>query len=573
MKIERIKIERYSVWIVAVVAIITFIPFLGETLFNTKGEPREAIVAVSMLQQGDWILPESCGGDIPYKPPFFAWCVAALSMLSGGEVTEFTSRLPSALAMIVIVMTGFVFFKRRTEPLIALIMALVTMTAFEVHRAAYACRVDMVLTMFIVTSLYALYRHHERGAKGISWLAVLLMSGGVLTKGPVAMGLPCLVIGVYRLLKGDGFWRVFTHLAVSGLLACVLPAMWYVAAYNQGGDEFLRLVLEENVGRLTGTMSYDSHVNPWYYNVITVVAGLAPYTLLLIMALFGLSWKLCRQRRGFGLKAEASRILSQLRQMRPERLFSMLSVILIFVFYCIPKSKRSVYLLPIYPFLAYFITLAILWLVQRKSCALKIYAWFISVASLMVMITFILIKSGVVPIGTFGLKNAMFIEGLQCVKLSVAVIVMLLVLLVLAVKAIMACMEDNHIKITLLTLAATVVLYWNFSAYLQPAVLNAKSDYQLAQIIGGIEPSENVYGFIDDPFLRFYTINFYLGDKVKMFEKEQPSKGYLIVGEKDKELLLERYSSRYEFTQIFRSDKKGCDHRQFLLLLRFEIKN
>ncbi len=570
---ERIKIERYLVWIVAVAAVITFIPFLGETLFNTKGEPREAIVAVSMLQQDNWILPESCGGDIPYKPPFFAWCIAALSMLLGGEVTEFTSRLPSALAMIVIVMTGFIFFKRRTEPLVALIMTLVTMTAFEVHRAAYACRVDMVLTMFIVTSLYALYRHHERGAKGISWLAVLLMSGGVLTKGPVAMGLPCLVIGVYRLLKGDGFWRAFINLSVSGLLALVLPAMWYVAAYNQGGDEFLRLALEENVGRLTGTMSYDSHVNPWYYNLLTVIAGLTPYTLLLIMALFGLSWKFGGPRRGLGLKAEVSRILSQLREMRPERLFSMLSVILIFVFYCIPKSKRSVYLLPIYPFLAYFITLVILWLVQRKSCVLKIYGWFISGAALAVIVAFALIKSGVVPIGAFGLKNAMFIEGLQCVKLSAVVIVMLLLLLLLAVKTIMACVGDKHIRIAMLTLSATVVLYWNFSAYLQPAVLNAKSDYPLAQIIKGIEPSENVYGFIDDPFLRFYTINFYLGDRVKLFEKEQPVSGYLIVGEKDKELLLERYSSQYEFNQVFRSDTKGCDHRQFMLLLRFEIKN
>lgn len=37
--------------------------------FNTKGEPREAIVALSMLMSGDWVLPVSFGSDIPYKPP------------------------------------------------------------------------------------------------------------------------------------------------------------------------------------------------------------------------------------------------------------------------------------------------------------------------------------------------------------------------------------------------------------------------------------------------------------------------------------------------------------------------
>lgn len=41
------------------VLIVTFVPWLGDTLFNTKGEPREALVAVTMLNSGDFILPES----------------------------------------------------------------------------------------------------------------------------------------------------------------------------------------------------------------------------------------------------------------------------------------------------------------------------------------------------------------------------------------------------------------------------------------------------------------------------------------------------------------------------------
>lgn len=40
-----------------VLLVILFIPWLGETLFNSKGEPREAIVAMTMIDQGNWILP------------------------------------------------------------------------------------------------------------------------------------------------------------------------------------------------------------------------------------------------------------------------------------------------------------------------------------------------------------------------------------------------------------------------------------------------------------------------------------------------------------------------------------
>ena len=46
MKID-FKNSRTLFWLLVVILFITFIPFLGEQLYATKGEPREAIVAVS----------------------------------------------------------------------------------------------------------------------------------------------------------------------------------------------------------------------------------------------------------------------------------------------------------------------------------------------------------------------------------------------------------------------------------------------------------------------------------------------------------------------------------------------
>ena len=101
------------VTMMVVICIISVLPWIGLGDFSTKGEPREAIVAVSMLQNDNWILPINNGGDIAYKPPFFHWCIAALS-LPAGEVTEFTSRLPSALAAIIMAIACFLFFARRS---------------------------------------------------------------------------------------------------------------------------------------------------------------------------------------------------------------------------------------------------------------------------------------------------------------------------------------------------------------------------------------------------------------------------------------------------------------------------
>ena len=79
------------------IAAVMLLPFLGMTDFNTKGEPREAIVAQTMLQTDNWVLPSNNGGEFAYKPPLFHWLVA-LSSLPGGEVTEFTSQGPDILA-------------------------------------------------------------------------------------------------------------------------------------------------------------------------------------------------------------------------------------------------------------------------------------------------------------------------------------------------------------------------------------------------------------------------------------------------------------------------------------------
>ena len=50
--------------LLSTICILTLLPFLGLTDFHTKGEPREAIVAVSMLQSDNWVLPINC--HIPF---------------------------------------------------------------------------------------------------------------------------------------------------------------------------------------------------------------------------------------------------------------------------------------------------------------------------------------------------------------------------------------------------------------------------------------------------------------------------------------------------------------------------
>lgn len=221
----------------------------------------------------------------------------------------------------------------------------------------------MLLSALMVISLYQLYKWGEKGLRGVPVVAILCMSAAFLTKGPVGIVLPCLVTAVFLLIRGYRFVKLLYAFALLALASCVIPACWYVAAYMQGGDTFMQLVYEENVLRFLGKMSYSSHENPAYYNVITVLSGYLPYTLLVVMSLFVLKYK----KPEGTLKSWWNRLVDYIKSMDDTRLFSLLSIVIIFIFYCIPKSKRSVYLLPIYPFIAYFLAKYIIYLAKTTQ--------------------------------------------------------------------------------------------------------------------------------------------------------------------------------------------------------------
>lgn len=558
--------------LLAIVCVITLLPFLGLTDFHTKGEPREAIVSYSMLESGNWILPVNNGGDIAYKPPFFHWCIATISSVTG-KVNEYTSRMPSALALIAMVLGGFLFYAKRRGAGIALLMGLITLSNFEVHRAGMNCRVDMVLTAFIVLALYQLYRWCEKGQRGFPWIATLLMGCATLTKGPVGILLPCLVTGVYLLLRGTRFFKAFFSMTLVAITSCILPAIWYIAAYQQGGDNFIALVMEENFGRFMGKMSYESHENPAYYNIITVVSGYAPYTLLVLLSLFTLTYsKITAKPREWWNK-----FTTYIREMDNTRLFSLLSIVLIFVFYCIPKSKRSVYLLPIYPFIAYFLAEYIMYLASRHSKAIKVYGGFLSVAGILLLATFIAIRMGLVPDtifhGRHAAENIAFLNALKNIPLNAAHILVICLPLLGAIYFFRAIRKKApDMKLVYATLFVTFSIFMSLDGAYQPAILNTKSDKGMATEIQKIASGSKIYSYVGIDMLRFYTVNFYHNDRIGLFEKEMPSEGYLLVGRHDFEGIKPKYESRYSFEEVYQSPKRGCDIRDIIYLYRFKEK-
>ena len=517
--------------IVCVIAVMLTVPFLGLTDFYSKGEPREAVVAYTMVEHGNWILPINNGGDIPYKPPFFHWCIALFSLLQG-HVSEFTSRLPSALALVAMSVGGFVFFAKRKNANMALLATLLSLTAFEVHRAGINCRVDMVNTAFMVGALFLMFRWWERGKHTMPWLAILCMSGATLTKGPVGMLLPCAVMGVFMLTQRESLWSTVWRLGLTALLSLVLPLCWYYAAYLQGGDEFLRLVKEENIDRLLGKMAYESHENPFWYNFLTLITGWLPYTLLFVFSLFVLPWK----------RFSKSGFMQSVRRAEPMQVFVWLAFGLILFFYCIPKSKRSVYLLPCYPFMAWLMAQYVVWLVANRLSVIKAYAWLMGVLGVVLSVAFVVLKTGVVPDTLFHGKHAAdniaMLHSLESISVSPSHLLFALLPAAVGVATIMTLLKkDDNLRnrVVWLSLSVVVTLFLALDSTFQPAVLNTKADKPLAPQIEQRFDMTKMYSYMSSPMLHFFSLNFYLGDRIQQFEKVKPEDGVLMIPEDDVE--------------------------------------
>lgn len=564
--------DKKVFWLLALLSALVILPFLGETIFYTKGEPREAIVAFSMLESGNWILPVNYGTDIAYKPPFLYWCIATVSTLFG-SVSEYSSRLPSAIAFLAMQLVFFSFIAQRKGAKTAFLASLLLLSSFEVHRAAVACRVDMVQVSLIVISICLLYRWNEKEFKGMPWLAILLMGCATLTKGPVGSIFPCACLGLFLLLRGVSFWRAFLLLLPVGLLSLVPYLAWMIAAYQQGGQPFMDLMLEENTGRFMGKMSYESHENPLWYNFLTIIWGWIPWTLVLLISLFELKWKgtsLLPQGTSFANRIKKA--WNKFRSLPPLQLFIWVVILFIFIFYCIPKSKRSVYLLPIYPFMAVLLAEYLLALVQRGAKVFKISAHIFASLCVLIVVVFFVVRMNLLPESIFGTgrhaaENVAFMNALRDASLSVPKWI-LVSLPIIAAACTWRGMTKKGTAYSLLysIVGCILCLFVSLDGVYQPIVLGVKSDKHLAAQIREYVPQGNIYSYDN---MSFYCTNFYLGDQMRHFASELPSEGFVVSSAKVNEQFLQKYADSYQFEEVFVTKKRSCDLRAKIYMYKF----
>ncbi|WP_165044376.1 glycosyltransferase family 39 protein [Dysgonomonas sp. ZJ709] len=571
--------------LILLIAALSTLPWLGLGDFYTKGEPREAALAISMIEKGEWIIPSNYADEFAYKPPLNHWLISGFSLaLNGGEVTPFTSRLPSALAFIAMIGVSFMFFARRRPILESFIACLIVITCFEIHRAAMTTRVDMLLTFFLVAGTIQLYTWSEKRRFGQLVSAWILLSMATLVKGPVGIVLPCLVFGTLLLTQKVNFFRAVGKCVIVALPALLIPLVWYYAAYQVQGDAFFDKVFAENFGRFlrmdTETLGTDYNLgveNPWCYYPFILLAGFLPWTILLVISLFFI--KYTKPQGGF--KAICIKCFNKIMAMDKVLLFSFIAIVIPLLFFTIPASKRSTYIMLVYPFISIFIARFFIYLAEMKPKAVRISTLILVGICVLMVLVVGLAYAGIINIEEISHSFSKRERTLRDIKIFSDLFqnpgwigLFGITILILAIgNSIYLLKRKMNVKVLMAGFGVMLAINIFMDSFLLPTFKNTYSPRHFADYISDkYELKDNTY--VMNNLLEYknlYGLNFYLGNNFKNFEKEQPDSGFFIIMIESIDDIKEKYKEKYEFIQLESSDKFN-ENKDHMLLFKLKRK-
>lgn len=317
---------------------------LPEQTIAGPDEPRYACAVRSMLRGGDWLIPEFNTRPRLAKPALFYWLIAAtgwLGQVAGlGLVTGM--RLGPIFMSGVTVLTTFLLAQRLAGKRVGLLSAGILMTTLQFNRIARELVVDMTLTAFVTCAWLcfhvALVRiQRNRGAFAPLLAFYLAVGLACLTKGPVLVAL-FIVFPIIAFLLWTRQFRILLHSGKQwgAPISLLVGLSWYAAIYARGHDT-LGVFLSDNFTRMTGQGDH-RHPVPMLFYLEVIWEHFAPWSLFIPFA----AWRLIRSNRIQNWLGSDGRFVA-----------CALGVPLVLLGFAV--SKRGLYLMPLYPFIAFVI--------------------------------------------------------------------------------------------------------------------------------------------------------------------------------------------------------------------------
>jgi hypothetical protein len=208
--------------------------------------------ALHMVQSGDWVTPYADGIRFLEKPPLLYWVTAASFKVFG--INEFALRLPTALAVIVLVWIVVLIVRLLADEQAALIAGLATAFSAGTYLFTRETLHDIWLVLFLALSIYAFLKWYMNPLRslGPALLFYGAMAGAFMCKSLIGVVFPVGIVTVFFLMSRE-FPKLKTLHLLPGtgvFLLLTVPWHWLAALQNRGFLEFF--FLEEQILRFLG---------------------------------------------------------------------------------------------------------------------------------------------------------------------------------------------------------------------------------------------------------------------------------------------------------------------------------
>lgn len=323
------EFKRYYFLILLSLGTLILLFQLGARDLWEPDETRYAVVARDMREGVNWIIPSLNGKVYAEKPPLFFWLIN-LSTLFLGEMTEFSIRLPSALAGLITLLVTFSFGKRLFTPEVGFLSGLILTTCIFFPLISRWVMMDSLLTLFFLLALFFFYRglEEDENRKKQYLLAGLFMGLGVLTKGPVAyLPIPIFFLFASFQKRLKKFWCL--DLLGGFLLSVGVVLIWWIPACLIGGRDFINWILFKQIVGTYVEGEKHFHPKPFTFYFIHFPIEFFPWIVFLPSAFISGLTKNNKKKKEF--------------------LFIFIWFIFIFLFFTLSKGKKDNYILPLYP--------------------------------------------------------------------------------------------------------------------------------------------------------------------------------------------------------------------------------
>ncbi len=264
-------------------AAVTFFAGLGRGAITDSDEAFYADSAREMVASGDWVTPYYNYEPRFQKPVLYYWLTAAASLVLGDS--EMAARLWAAMAGLGLVLVTAAAGRRWYDESTGLLAGAIVATNFGYFSIGRMALPDLPLAFCITLAIWAALvatLEQERSPRKFVVLAALALGLGFLTKGPVGLIIPVIVIVPVLMIERRSIALTPSDLLLGFVVMIAVAVPWYVVMWFRHGNEYLQgFFIGDNFDRFATDRFNDPR--PWWFYFPIVAGGLLPWTPLVLV--------------------------------------------------------------------------------------------------------------------------------------------------------------------------------------------------------------------------------------------------------------------------------------------------